>query len=193
MRKVIIVGLFWLIGLVALPSAAVANSAPTDAGKGTPIPNPSQGEPQKITIGEVEDVILVPWAVSLPARIDTGADLSSLDAREVAVRNNLAEFKLASSYGGLPLQLPIVGWRQVRTSMGMEKRLVVKISICLGSKLFRTLATLRDRSEMTYPFLVGRSALNGSFLVDTSRSRAAPPTCPAGSLAANELATAAKD
>jgi hypothetical protein len=47
----------------------------------------------------------------------------------------------------------------------------------LGSKLFLTPVTLKDGSEMIYPFLVGRSALGG-FLIDPSRSRAARPTCP---------------
>jgi hypothetical protein len=129
--------------------------------------------------------VLAPWGISLPARVDTGADISSLDARDLVVDKNFAAFGLGNRYGTLRLQLPVIGWRRVRTSMGTESRPVVEVSICLGSKLFRTLATLRDRSDMTYPFLVGRSALNGSFLVDTSRLRAVQPSCPAGSLVSN--------
>jgi hypothetical protein len=55
---------------------------------------------------------------------------------------------------------------------------VVEIRMCLGPKLIRALATLRDRSQMTYPILVGRNFLNGHFVVDTSRSKAVPPACP---------------
>lgn len=134
-------------------------------------------EPVKVTLGVVEDVILSPWGISFPARIDTGADLSSLDAREIVVRNNIADFKLGKRWGSRRLQLPIVEWRHIQTSMGIEKRPVVELSICLGSKLFRTPVTLKDRSEMIYPFLVGRSALNGVFLVDSSRSNTAQPVC----------------
>jgi len=177
------VGCFLSLALAL--NTVVAHSLHAEANKNGEIPSLSRGESKKITIGEVEDVVLVPWGISLPARVDTGADLSSLDARDVSVRNNLADFGLGPRYGASRLQLPVVGTRRVRTSMGTEERPVVEVSICLGSKLFRTLATLRDRSEMTYPFLVGRSALNGSFLVDTSRSRAAQPSCPAGSLVAN--------
>jgi hypothetical protein len=137
----------------------------------------ARDELPKITLGVVEDVILGPWGISFPARIDTGADLSSLDARELVVRNNVADFKLGKRWGSRRLQLPVVEWTHVQTAMGIEKRPVVEISICLGAKLFNTLATLKDRSEMTYPFLVGRSALNGVYLVDTSRSRTAQPTC----------------
>lgn len=153
----------------------------------------AETEAPKITLGEVEDVILVPSGIRFPARIDTGADISSLDARDVVVRNNHAEFKLGSKYGGSRLQLPFVEWRYVRTSMGTEKRPVVEVSICLGSRLFRTLATLRDRSEMSHPFLVGSSALKGGFLVDTSRSRATQPNCPVGSLASMQPTPSVKD
>ena len=140
-------------------------------------PNTPSSEPAKVTLGVVEDVVLSPWGISFPARIDTGADLSSLDAREIVVQNNVAHFKLGKRWGGRQLQLPVVDWRHIQTSMGVEKRPVVAISICLGSKLFRTPVTLKDRSEMMYPFLVGRSALSGTFLVDTSRSNTAQPVC----------------
>lgn len=33
---------------------------------------------EKIAIGLLEDMILLPWGVKLPARIDTGAATSSL-------------------------------------------------------------------------------------------------------------------
>ena len=175
----------WLIILPALPNTIGIDLLQAQVIEDGGSANSPRSESAKITLGVVEDVILNPWGISFPARIDTGADLSSLDARDIAVRNNVADFKLGKRYGGLRLQLPIIEWRHIQTAMGIEKRPVVEISICLGSKLFSTLATLKDRSEMTYPFLVGRSALNGIFLVDTSRSRAAQPSCPAGSIASN--------
>ena len=181
MRKSVTLSLFLLLSLAAVSSAAVGDSQQTEAPEDVEIPFSAGSESQKIMIGEVEDVVLVPWGISLPARIDTGADMSALDARNVTVRNNLADFKLGNGYGDLRLQLPVVGWRQVRTSMGIEARPVVEIGICLGPKLLRTQATLKDRSQMTYPFLLGRNVLNGGFVVDTSRSKAARPACPSGS------------
>jgi hypothetical protein len=144
----------------------------------TVLPDPLE----KVTIGEVEDVMLEPWTITLPARIDTGATLSSLDARDLSVRDNIAEFVLGKRYGGVRLRLPIVDWIYVRNAAGVEKRPVAKINICLGPRKIRALATLKDRSQMTYPFLVGRNVLNGSFMVDTSRSRAVRPTCRSDSL-----------
>jgi hypothetical protein len=152
-----------------------------------------RSEPTKITLGVVEDVVVSPWGLSFPARIDTGADLSSLDARDLVVRNNVAEFKLGKRWGGRRVQLPVTEWRHIQTAMGIEKRPVVEISICLGSKHFPTLVTLKDRSEMMYPFLVGRSALKGGYVVDASRSRAARPLCPSLSSGAKQFAAAAND
>lgn len=137
-----------------------------------------RSESAKIMVGAVEDVVLSPWGISFRARIDTGADLSSLDAREIVVRDDVADFKLGRRFGGRRLRLPVVEWRQIQTATGTEKRPVVELSICLGSKLFRTPVTLKDRSAMLYPFLVGRSALSGSFFVDPSRFNATQPTCP---------------
>ncbi len=131
----------------------------------------------KILVGEVEDILLVPWTILLPARVDTGATLSALDARNLTVENNVADFTLGKKYGEFRLHLPVVKWLEVRSAVGTERRPVVEVGICLGPKLVRTLVTLSDRSEMIYPFLVGRNILNGSFMVDTSRSKAVQPAC----------------
>jgi hypothetical protein len=143
-------------------------------------------ESQKITLGEIEDIILLPWGITLPARIDTGAGMSSLDARQLSVENDTAEFQLGRTYGERRITLPVAGWRRVKTSVGSAERPVVELRICLGTKLVRTLATLADRSQMTYPFLVGRSALAGAFVVDPSRSKTERPVCPRDSLRASE-------
>ena len=145
------------------------------------------------TVGAVEEVVLTPWGVTFSARIDTGADLSSLDARDLVVRNDVAEFKLGRRWGSRRIQLPIVEWRQIQTASGTEKRPVVEVLICLGSRLFRTPVTLKDRSQMLYPFLVGRTALSGKFLVDTSQSKAVRPTCPAAALASTQSLSQPKE
>jgi len=183
-RFIFLLVLLSSVGIGSLHAQVSDDSGSTDS---------SQSGSGKITLGVVEDVVLSPWNISFAARIDTGADLSSLDARDLVVRNNVADFKLGKRWGGRRLQLPVVEWRQIQTAMGIEKRPVVKISICLGSKHFKTLVTLKDRSEMMYPFLVGRSALNGVYLVDASRSRAARPACPELSAGTKQLVTASSD
>ena len=178
-RKLTSIKFTWLIALLAVSNGLGIQSVQAQVIEDGGSFNSPRIESAKTTVGVVEDIILGPWGIRFPARIDTGADVSSLDARDIVVRNDLARFKLGKRYGGLQLELPVVEWRHIQTAMGTEKRPVVEVSICLGPKLFRTLATLKDRSEMIYPFLVGRSALSANFLVDPSRSMAAQPTCPA--------------
>lgn len=132
---------------------------------------------EKVTIGTVEDVILLPWKLKLPARIDTGAAKSSLDARELKVHEDWVEFKLPRKHGGLRLRLPIIEWRHVRTSEGLERRPVVELEICLGSDRIRTPVNLADRSTVKYPLILGRSFLKENFVVDVKRRRTSKPNC----------------
>jgi len=121
---------------------------------------------ERTRIGPVEEVILLPWGVRLPARIDTGAAQSSLDARELTIKDNMAEFKLPEKYGGLRLRLPIL------------TRPVVEVELCVGPRHLRTRVNLNDRSKVKYPLIIGRNILRGNFVVDCMKSKCAPPSCP---------------
>ncbi len=133
---------------------------------------------EKVTVGLVEEVILLPWKVKIPARIDTGAAISSLDARDIKIKGKTVEFSLPEKYGGLRITRPIVAWRTIRSSEARDERPVVVLDFCLGSKVIRTRVNLNDRSQVKYPLLVGRNALRKSFVVDCMKERCAPPSCP---------------
>ena len=133
---------------------------------------------ERITVGAVEDVILLPWEILLPARIDSGAHLSSLDARNLKIVDKRAEFRLPEKYGGRELKLPIVDWQTVRSAEAMEKRPVVDIEICFGGKTLRSKFNLNDRSAVRYPVLIGRNILKLNFIVDPQKNRLIPPQCP---------------
>jgi hypothetical protein len=107
--------------IVLLNSAEIVSLQAQENEDGQSLYSP-QIEPTKITLGVVEDVVVSPWGLSFPARIDTGADLSSLDARDLVVRNNVAEFKLGKRWGGRRVQLPVTEWRHIQTAMGVEKK-----------------------------------------------------------------------
>ena len=131
-----------------------------------------------MTIGEVEDVILLPWGVKLPARIDTGAATSSLDARDLTIKEDTVEFKLPPKYGGMSLCLPVVGWKYIRSSEARERRPVVEMEFCLGPKRVRAKVNLNDRSTVKYPLILGRNVLKEDFIVDCKQSNCLTPTCP---------------
>ena len=138
------------------------------------------GTKEKTTVGEVEDVILLPWKIKLPARIDTGATRSCLDARDIRIDGGMVEFRLPEKYGGALLRLPMKGRRNIRSAHGRMKRAIVEIELCIGSRRFLTTVNLTDRSQMEYPLLIGLNVLVNDFIVDVSKSYLLPPTCLAG-------------
>ena len=140
------------------------------------IPETSSAK-EKTPVGTVENVILLPWGIKLPARIDTGASKSSLGALDLKVDGEIAEFKLPPEYGQLRFRLPIVEWRHVRSPGGRERRPVVEIELCLGSKRIRAKVNITDRSKMKYPLIVGRNVLREDFIVDVKRAYVAKPDC----------------
>jgi len=133
---------------------------------------------EKIVVGEVEDVLLLPWGIKLPARIDTGAALSSLDARDLKVEDGFVSFKLGKQYGGMQLRFPIIDWLDIRSAETSERRPIVEVELCIGSKRVRTRVNLNDRSKVRYPLLIGRNTLKENFVVDCMQERCSPPSCP---------------
>lgn len=135
------------------------------------------GDRAKISLGVVEEVILLPWGVRLPARIDTGAATSSLDARELTVVNNVASFKLADKYGGRRLSLPVMRWSKISTSATTSRRPVVAVSLCIGARQIRTEVNLNDRSKVKYPLIIGRNILKQDFIIDSNTAYSTEPSC----------------
>ena len=135
---------------------------------------------EKLTLGAVEEVVVLPWNIKLPARIDTGAATSSIDARDIHVKGNTVEFKLFEPGEGQRVTLPVLGWRSIRTSEGEARRPVVRIQVCIGPQLFFTTVSLNDRVKMEYALLIGRNTLSGRFVVDVSHHNLLPPNCATG-------------
>jgi hypothetical protein len=133
---------------------------------------------EKIRIGTVENVALLPWGVELPARIDTGATTSSLDARNLTIRGRTAEFNLPQQYGGRQISLPIVNWKTVKSAGAKNRRPVVIVELCIGDRRIRTHVNLNDRSSVKYPLILGRNTLRHDFLVECSTTYCTKPSCP---------------
>jgi len=141
------------------------------------LPPQAIGADADTVIGAVEDIILMPWRITLPSRIDTGAATTSLDARELVIKDNMAEFHLSEAHGGKKMSLPVTGWKEVKSSGAQQRRPVVELDICIGDKVLRVEANLIDRSRVQYPLLIGRNVLEKGFIVDVRKTHALPPRC----------------
>jgi hypothetical protein len=134
----------------------------------------------KTVMGAVEEVILFPWGVKLPARIDTGSGMTSLDVRDLTVKDKVAQFRLPEKYGNTLISLRVIRYTKVLTADSQTRRPVVEIELCVGSKRMRVQANLNDRSHLTYPLNLGRDILKQGFIVDCAQERILFPKCPEG-------------
>lgn len=111
----------------------------------------------------------------VPAKIDTGADSSSIWASELHIDDDYTlHFVLfakgSSYYSGVKHSTKAYKVRLVRSSNGTTQiRYSVKLTVVLGRRKVRGSFTLADRSQNTYPVLVGNKLLYRKFLVDVSR------------------------
>lgn len=110
------------------------------------------------------------------AKVDTGADLSSIWASDIVEVDGSLSFVLFGTnspyYTGKRLTLPHGEYRltRVANSFGTkELRYVVKLRIKVLDRTINASFTLSDRSLKTYPILLGRRLLHKKFLVDVSR------------------------
>ena len=111
----------------------------------------------------------------VPAKIDTGADSSSIWASELHIDDNFTLHyvlfaKGSPYYTGKKHSTKLYKVRLVKSSNGTQQiRYSVKLTIVLGKRKVRGSFTLADRSQNTYPVLVGNKLLYRKFLVDVSR------------------------
>lgn len=134
----------------------------------------------KVTIGWREWVRID--ALGLPdmrAKIDTGAKTSALHAFEVTpfekdgqkwVRFRIHPRKTMPKLEHV-CEAPIIDERVVKDSGGhAERRYVIQQTVYLGPWHWEIELTLTDRDTMAFLMLIGREALAGRFLVDSSAS-----------------------
>lgn len=101
------------------------------------------------------------------AKIDTGADSSSMHATDVMVLDNVLECKIA----GRSMSFTDFTDRKVRSSNGVwQHRYLVTLPVKIGKVEYDMKLTLNDRSEMNYEMLIGRRFLRThKLLVDVGR------------------------
>ena len=135
------------------------------------------------TLGWLEHVSFPQAGLTLVAKLDTGAQTSSIDADELERFDrdgaSWVRFKIGGRDGVRPttIEAPVVAQKRILSSLGRQSRFAVELELCLGGLRQKTLFTLLKRGDLAQPVLVGRRALEGRFAVDPSRSFTAEPPC----------------
>lgn len=120
-------------------------------------------------------LIKVAGIPNVPAKVDTGATISSIWASQISLTSDgELEFCLFAPesplYTGERLVVKEYKVRSIRNSTGHEEiRYLVWLPTVIKGKRIRTSYTLADRSRNDFPVLIGRRTLNQKFLVDVSK------------------------
>ena len=146
------------------------------------VPPPLTGsEPELPVIGAVEWVWIEPANLRLEARIDTGAETTSIHAEniqliEIDEKPYVRYSLLDPSSGKMTEQRsPLVREARIKQQdRELELRYVVNMWLTLGKNREQIEVNLSNREDFEYPLLVGRNMLVDMAIVDVSRHHTLP-------------------
>jgi len=143
----------------------------------------STGAEKLTTIGWVEQVRIMPENIILKAKIDTGADNSSLGVTEwnsfFRDDEEWVRFKVIGDDGRkLLFERTLDKYARIkRKQVESIRRPVVKMLLCIDGRKSLVPVNLSLRKKFEYQMLVGRSLLKGVFLVDAAAKLTSSPLC----------------
>ncbi|MEM1200030.1 MAG: ATP-dependent zinc protease [Pseudomonadota bacterium] len=126
-------------------------------------------EAEPVRAGWSEPVHFPDLNITLNAKLDTGAKTSSLGGQDVREfqRNGQDWIGFAAANGQARIERPVVRRAKIRRAGAPDQRRpVVRLLTCFAGVTRLTEFTITDRSEMTYPLLLGRRFLAGRVVVD---------------------------
>lgn len=133
------------------------------------------GLSDKLLLGEVERVELIDEKITLSARIDTGAETSSLGVYKLQEferdGRQWVKFKLENKKSSATYEYRVRGRVSIKQGADSdgESRLEIRVNLRLGNKDYpRQVFNLADRSYLEHQVLIGRSFLTDVAVVDTS-------------------------
>ena len=132
---------------------------------------------EKKVVGWKEQVALPDLKIkSVIAKIDTGANLATIDADEIkfVTRKDVKYVKFTVKKRNNTVRktsAPLAGFKRIRSSNGdVERRPYIKTDILMDGITKNIELTLTDRGPMDYTMLIGRKALGRRWIVNPSIS-----------------------
>lgn len=109
------------------------------------------------------------------AKIDTGAYTSSLHCSSAKVVDGKLEFVLLDEehpeFTGMKFTFKEFDQRVIKNSFGeAEMRYIIKTTVRIHNKTYRTQFSLSDRDNLKFPVLLGRRVIKKRFLIDVSKT-----------------------
>lgn len=149
----------------------------------------------KPVLGAIETVSLLDQHLMLDAKLDTGADMSSLSATDMHFfKKDDKEWVRFTLNGGMQKKItltkPVLRYvhilkhtEEVRypsqsNEKQYSKRAVVQFLICIGEEKQNILVNLIDRTQFKYPMLIGDVTLRKfRVVIDVGQTHLSVPHC----------------
>ena len=142
------------------------------------------GNAQPTTLGYIEDAFIGRLGLEMKAKLDTGADTSSVYARDIEIykrskRDNWVRFRLIGKNGrSIRYDQNVIRFAAIKLKTGGTlRRPVIHLPLCVGGKRGLAEMNLADREEFDYDVLIGREFLASRIIVDSAQTFAADEAC----------------
>ncbi|MDY6821578.1 MAG: RimK/LysX family protein [Deferribacterota bacterium] len=131
----------------------------------------------KSVFGFYENIVLIPYGVKLKAKMDTGADTSSIHGEDINIieeeDKKFVKFHFEWEEDGkekeLDIKAPFVrfAYYEQKDEKDDEKRPVVLLTFCFDGKKYEDEFSIANRSGFSSPVLLGRSLMKkNGFVID---------------------------
>lgn len=168
------------LAALVMSAAAWADEEPSRDGAA------STSQTTSTVAGYIENAWFDDNRIAFPAKLDTGANSSSINAPgykpfkrdgkdwvRIDINNRVGQ--------QLVLEVPIDRYVTIRRAgTAKAERPIVKLTICVGGKIANTEFTLADRTGQSYQVLIGRKFMAGRLLVDSGAEYLVKGRCRAG-------------
>jgi hypothetical protein len=158
------------------------DAAPPLCPKPASVVNSNNNIGNKLVVGKTEWLWIEAVNRVYEARVDTGATTSSISALDITPfekdGKNWVRFRLAPDDGddSFIVEAPLVRYVKIRQASAdtLDKRPVASLTVRLGKMTEVAEFTLNDRTQMTYPILLGREFLRDVAVVDVAKDNVQP-------------------
>jgi hypothetical protein len=136
-----------------------------------------------VTAGYVETVTFPDYGIAIDAKLDTGADSSSLGVSGMERFRRAGKTWYRFTITGMDGKVVTVEQETSRVARVMRaeaedtRRPIIRLRICLAGVTEETDFTLTDRSGRRTLVLIGRRFLGSRILVDSGRTHLFPQRC----------------
>jgi hypothetical protein len=139
---------------------------------------------EKAVTGWIEKVRIYPGNFIVHAKLDSGAEYSSLDASNMQIferdGKTWVRFDLEEKREGkkLTMERALLRWAPIkRHNQEPQRRPVITLGLCLGNIYKETEVNLIDRKNYQYRMLIGRKFMEGAVIIDPSAKYTVEPEC----------------